>query len=108
MTSSNLIFLTIPNTFLSLCYHSIGSDLCRALLVFDEERPLGKTGLFWLKVHLSNLCGNNKIPHKDRVAFTDSNMENIMDSAKDPLGGGMWWSRAEEPFQALATCIGML
>ena len=31
-----------------------------------------------------------------------------MDSAKDPLGGGMWWSRAEEPFQALATCIGML
>ena len=110
MTSFNKIFLTILKTFFFFCYiyYSIGSDLCRALLWFDEERPLGKTGLFWLKVHLSNLCGNNKISHTNRVAFTDSNMEHVMDSARDPLGGGMWWSRAEEPFQALATCIGML
>ena len=82
--------------------------MCRALLVFDEERPLGNNGLHWLKVHLSNLFGNNKISHTDRVAFADKNLEKIMDSADDPLGGKMWWSTAEEPFQALATCIGMV
>jgi DNA-directed RNA polymerase len=83
-----------------------GSDLCRALLLFEVEKPLGESGMHWLKVHLSNLCGNNKVSHTDRVAFADANMENIMDSAKDPLGGNMWWSKAEEPFQTLATCIG--
>ena len=85
-----------------------GSDLCRALLLFEVEKPLGESGLHWLKVHLSNLCGNNKVSHADRVAFADANMENIFDSAKNPLGGNMWWSKAEEPFQTLATCIGTL
>ena len=63
-------------------------------------------GLFWMKVHLSNLFGNNKISHTDRVKFSDDNIEKVMQSAADPMGGDMWWSTAEEPFQALSTCIG--
>jgi DNA-directed RNA polymerase, mitochondrial len=90
----------------SYCITHTGSDLCRALLLFDEEKALGDQGLYWMKVHLSNLFGNNKISHDDRVAFVDSNMEKILDSVADPLHGGMWWSTAEEPFQALATMIG--
>jgi len=35
----------------------VGSDLCRALLVFAHPKPLGKNGLYWLKVHLANLAG---------------------------------------------------
>ena len=29
-----------------------GSDVCRGMLLFDEKRPLGKTGLKWLKSHV--------------------------------------------------------
>lgn len=28
----------------------LGSDFSRGVLVFDEERPLGENGLYWLKV----------------------------------------------------------
>ena len=35
----------------------VGSDLCRALLVFAHPKPLGPNGLYWLKVHLANLAG---------------------------------------------------
>ena len=35
----------------------VGSDLCRALLVFAEPKALGENGLYWLKVHLANLAG---------------------------------------------------
>jgi len=35
----------------------VGSDLCRALLMFANPKPLGKNGLYWLKVHLANLAG---------------------------------------------------
>lgn len=45
--------------------------------------------------------------HTDRVKFVEDNIEKVMASAADPMGGEMWWSTAEEPFQALSTCIGI-
>jgi len=83
----------------------VQSDLCRGLLLFDEAKPLGKHGMKWLKVHLANLFGCNKISHDKRVEFVDDNMANVLDSAKRPLDGQMWWATAEDPFQALSTCL---
>jgi len=83
----------------------LGSDLCRALLKFDEAKPLGDIGFDWLKVHLANLFGNNKQTLRDRVNWVESHMDDIIDSAKHPLDGRRWWASAEEPFQALATCM---
>lgn len=83
----------------------LGSDLCRSLLVFADKKPLGDLGFYWLKVHLANLWGNNKISFEDRVKWTESNKELIYDSAQFPLTGKMWWVEAESPFQALATCV---
>ena len=60
-----------------------------------------------MKVHLSNLFGNNKVSHADRVKFVEDNIEKVMASAADPMEGEMWWSTAEEPFQALSTCKGI-
>jgi DNA-directed RNA polymerase len=82
----------------------LGSDLCRGLLLFAEKKPLGKDGLRWLKIHLANLWGNNKISFDERIQWAESNMEMIIDSAKHPLNGKLWWTNAESPFQALATC----
>lgn len=83
----------------------LGSDMCRALLLFDDGKVLGREGLRWLKIHLANLCGHNKVSFDDRVRWVESHLEDIEDSAKNPLSGKMWWSTAESPFQALATCI---
>lgn len=83
----------------------VQSDLCRGLLQFDEAKPLGKNGLKWLKVHLANLFGINKISHQKREQWVNDNMKSVRDSAAKPLDGDLWWASAEDPFQALATCF---
>lgn len=30
----------------------LGSDFCRGVLMFDEARPLGERGMYWLKVSI--------------------------------------------------------
>ncbi|KAI4352341.1 hypothetical protein L6164_006604 [Bauhinia variegata] len=55
----------------------LGSDVCRGILEFAEGRPLGNSGLHWLKIHLANLYagGVDKLSHE------------------------------EDPFQCLAVCV---
>ncbi|XP_042052753.1 DNA-directed RNA polymerase 1B, mitochondrial-like [Salvia splendens] len=87
----------------------LGSDLCRGILEFAEGRPLGKSGLRWLKIHLANLYGGgvDKLPYEGRVSFTENHLEDIFDSADRPLEGRRWWLDAEDPFQCLATCMSL-
>lgn len=63
----------------------IGDDLSRGLLKFGESRPLGESGLRWLKIHLSNLYGFDKASFSERVEFTMAHLEDIYDSAERPL-----------------------
>ncbi|KAK4279980.1 hypothetical protein QN277_011668 [Acacia crassicarpa] len=85
----------------------LGSDICRGILEFAEGRPLGKSGLRWLKIHLANLYagGVDKLSHDGRIAFVENHLEDIFDSADKPLEGRRWWLNAEDPFQCLAVCI---
>lgn len=87
----------------------LGSDLCRGILEFAEGRPLGESGLCWLKIHLANLYagGVDKLSYKDRVSFTENHLDEIFDSADRPLEGNRWWLSAEDPFQCLAVCINL-
>lgn len=87
----------------------LGSDICRGMLEFAEGRPLGKSGLHWLKIHLANLFANgvDKLSHEARIAFTENHLEDIFDSADRPLEGRRWWLNAEDPFQCLAVCINL-
>ena len=87
----------------------LGSDLCRGILEFAEGRPLGKSGLRWLKIHLANLYagGVDKLSYDGRVAFTENHLDDILDSADRPLEGRRWWLEAEDPLQCLATCINL-
>lgn len=84
---------------------NVGSDLSRGLLVFAEAKPLGKRGLFWLKVHLANLAGMDKMTFEDRAKFVDSNMGKVRQSAEDPFDGDRWWMGLDDPFQGLSACI---
>ncbi|KAK4125647.1 DNA/RNA polymerase [Parathielavia appendiculata] len=83
----------------------MGADHMRGLLIFAKGRPLGKSGLSWLKVHLSNVFGFDKASLQEREDFATKNLENIFDSADNPLTGNRWWLRAEDPWQCLATCF---
>ncbi|CAA2967182.1 DNA-directed RNA polymerase 1, mitochondrial [Olea europaea subsp. europaea] len=87
----------------------LGSDLCRGILEFAEGRPLGKSGLRWLKIHLANLYGGgvDKLSYEGRIAFAENHLEDIFDSADRPLEGKRWWLGAEDPFQCLATCMNL-
>eukprot|EP00270_Netrium_digitus_P004664 TRINITY_DN15948_c0_g2_i2.p1 TRINITY_DN15948_c0_g2~~TRINITY_DN15948_c0_g2_i2.p1 ORF type:complete len:413 (-),score=97.33 TRINITY_DN15948_c0_g2_i2:89-1213(-) len=56
---------------------------------------------------MANLVGGgvDKLSFDERVGFIDGQMENIMDSAANPLKGSRWWLEAEDPFQCLAACM---
>lgn len=82
----------------------LGADLSRGIMMFDKAKKLGPHGLEWLKIHLSNLFGHNKISLSDRMAWTEAHMSQIRDSVSQPLDGERWWLTAENPFQALAAC----
>ncbi|PSS04332.1 DNA-directed RNA polymerase [Actinidia chinensis var. chinensis] len=87
----------------------LSSDLCRGVLEFAEGRPLGKSGLRWLKIHLANLYagGVEKLSYDGRLAFVETHLDDILDSADNPLHGNQWWLTAEDPFQCLAACINL-
>ncbi|XP_016070360.1 PREDICTED: DNA-directed RNA polymerase, mitochondrial [Miniopterus natalensis] len=87
-------------------FNHLGSDLARALLEFAQGRPLGPHGLDWLKIHLVNLTGLKKRESlQARLAFADEMMNDILDSADQPMMGKKWWMEADEPWQALACCM---
>ncbi|KKY37675.1 putative dna-dependent rna polymerase [Diaporthe ampelina] len=83
----------------------MGADHVRGLLRFSKGKELGERGLTWLKVHLSNVKGNDKASLKDRESFAMENLSNIFDSAHNPLKGNRWWLDAEDPWQCLAACM---
>ena len=55
----------------------LGNDMCRGLLCFDEGKMLGEEGLYWLKLQVANLWGEDKLSNDDRVAFVDSNLDMV-------------------------------
>lgn len=89
---------------MSPLFSYMGADLSRGMLTFGIGKELGATGLRWLKIHLANLFGYDKASFEERVAFVESHLAEIFDSAQEPLKGQRWWLRAEDPWQCLAAC----
>ncbi|XP_072457827.1 DNA-directed RNA polymerase, mitochondrial [Notamacropus eugenii] len=87
-------------------FNHLGNDLTRAILLFAEGKPLGPSGLNWLKIHLINLTGlKKKESLQARLAYANEILEDILDSADNPLTGKKWWMEVDEPWQALACCM---
>lgn len=83
----------------------LSSDLGRSILMFAQGKPLGPKGLDWLKIHAINLTGFKKRePIHKRLEFANEILDLIVDSARNPLTGEMWWTKADEPWQTLAAC----
>jgi len=81
-----------------------GPDMARGLLNFGDGKKLGKRGMRWLMIRLSNCWGVDKVSFQKRVEFSTKLM---LDAPADfdPLSeaGKRLWSDADEPWQALAT-----
>lgn len=86
-------------------FNHMGADPCRGLLIFDQGKELGESGLRWLKIHLANLHGFDKASFDERQKFTEDHLPDIVDSAENPLGGKRWWLQAEDPWQCLGACM---
>ncbi|KAG7327569.1 hypothetical protein KOW79_009175 [Hemibagrus wyckioides] len=87
-------------------FNHLGSDVTRAVLLFAEGKPLGPKGLDWLKIHLVNLTGLKKRSSlAGRLEYANTIMDDILDSADNPLTGRKWWMNADEPWQTLACCM---
>ncbi|ODV83043.1 hypothetical protein CANARDRAFT_30384 [[Candida] arabinofermentans NRRL YB-2248] len=90
-------------------FNHLGNDLSRGLLVFWKGKELGEEGLRWLKIHCCNLYGLDKITLDERVQFVEDNIEQILDSARNPLDkenqSEKMWMKADKPWQFLACAI---
>lgn len=85
--------------------NQMGADHARGLLLFSESKPLGESGLRWLKVQIASLAGFDKASLSEREQFTMDHLDDIMDSADNGLHGRRWWLQAEDPWQCLAACV---
>ncbi|XP_055917453.1 DNA-directed RNA polymerase, mitochondrial [Eupeodes corollae] len=83
----------------------LGSDLARSMLIFDQAQPMGEDGFSWLKLHCINLTGMKKRDSvRERLLYAEEVMDDILDSADNPLTGRMWWAKSDEPWQTLSCC----
>ena len=84
----------------------LGDEVARGLLQFAEPKPLGPLGLRWLKVHLANLYGNDKVPFAERVRWSDAQLSSgrLRAIADDPMDPAVrsWWLAADKPLQLFA------
>lgn len=83
----------------------MGADGSRGLLRFAKGRALGPKGLSWLKIHLANVFGNNKLTLSQREQFATDHLDDIFDSVLNPFTGKRWWLQGDAPWQSLATCF---
>lgn len=61
-----------------------GSDLAKAVLHSQIKKPLGREGIFWLKVHIANSYGFDKERFEDRARWTEQNWESIKRALEAP------------------------
>ena len=62
-----------------------GSDISRGTLHFYNKKPLGKDGVYWLKVHIANLLGVDDIRFDARVAYVEAVWEDLKRGLSNPL-----------------------
>lgn len=85
--------------------HPQADDAGKALLDFAHGLPLGKSGAYWLAVHIANLFGVDKVSFADRVQWTYDHAAQLIDSALNPLDGDRFWTTADSPWMALAAAF---
>ncbi|CAI5760158.1 unnamed protein product [Candida verbasci] len=82
------------------CLSHYGSDLTRSLFKFWKSEKLGNDGFYWIKYQLRSAFGSTI----DVRQFYNENIENILNSAGDPMNF-KWWIKGDDPFSTLSVCF---
>lgn len=61
-----------------------GSDIAKSVIQFHQKKPLGRRGVFWLKVAVANSFGYDKVRFKERAAWVEENWERIVQGLGAP------------------------
>lgn len=77
----------------------------KAMLKFNDSRPLTESGHYWAKIHGANCYGLDKEEFEDRIKWTEDNLEDIKRVGISPLLYLDKWMSADDPFGYLAFCI---
>src|SRR5262249_39320475 len=103
-------------------FNYMRQDYVRGLFLFAEGKPIGKRGLYWLKVSTANAFNEKREmtlkPFDERVAWTERYMDRIRDIAANPWCGldryidkreqprwkHAWLNEAADPIQFVAHC----
>ena len=81
-----------------------GTDYAKALLEFNDGKPLGESGAKYLAIHVANCYGEDKLPLNEREQWTIDNSDKIVDCSKEPFAQ-RWWETADNPWSFLAACM---
>lgn len=84
-----------------------GPSYSKALLEFAEGQYLDDIGVYWLKIHLANEYGHDKLPYEERIQWVDNNINYIYDTGAKPMDNISFWAYADKPYEFLAACFGM-
>lgn len=94
-----------------------GDDVCRGLLEWANPVPATDEGRRWIKIHAANCYGFDKATFDARVAWVDSQMDNIRRVAECPEENDFWRPKynaagkqiggPKKPWQFLSTCFAL-
>lgn len=96
----------------SYLLHPQGGDLDKSLIMFADPVPIEKEDLYWIKVNLANLMGEDKVSFDDRVKYVDDHMEDWVRVCVDPEGTTNIWAddapHKNASFQRLAAIFDLI
>lgn len=81
-------------------------DIGRSFLEFDEGKPLGERGAYWLAIHLFNCYWKGKkVSFAERIAWVRQHTAEIMSFAAYPIRPHRFWHEADKAWMFLAACL---
>lgn len=81
-----------------------GNSVSKGLLQFANGKPIGQSGERWLKIHLANTYGVDKVSFEDRLEWVKDHSTTIQMCAINPLEYKFWMD-ADSPWEFLAACF---
>lgn len=78
-----------------------GTDMAKACLRFARKKPLGKRGLYWLKVQIANCYGYDAEHFDTRAAWTEARLDDLRRTVAAPLDSDLL-ADADSPLCLLA------
>ena len=80
-----------------------GPSYVKGLYLFANSVRMNDVGEKWLKIHLANCFGYDKLPYGERIRWAEENQKMICAIGKDPLQN-MDWVKADDPWLFLPAC----